>query len=332
MTDVSDRRREPKGIPTGGEFAKENSGAADAADLEEAAFERAEREADEYYSSLTDEDLERQWMEESGRTPSPSTPEGRRDPDPDPERGADKESERQRAERTGSHPAPKTPGAPEEGTKPGVDPERDRLWDALVGQHTGPQTRARLARDPRLLTVVGIDGNARPAAVMGSWGKDLEWLGTDGMLHTSPLSENVYADMGGSSYSEYHGYSKRLKDLDGRMPDTTRNALSAKFGRLRRRRVSAEAGLAEWTAADDAAEREALGALATAEEKAWSGRAKPSAGKDGGEAKRHGVPSKPQPRHPRLVRFASTVGKAGAVVLGGFLGIVRRVLAPLGRR
>lgn len=106
MTDVSDRRREPKGIPTGGEFAKEDSGAADAADLEEAAFERAEREADEYYSSLTDEDLERQWMEESGRTPSPSTPEGRRDPDPDPERGADKESERQRAEQTGSHPAP----------------------------------------------------------------------------------------------------------------------------------------------------------------------------------------------------------------------------------
>lgn len=322
MTDVSDRRREPKGIPTGGEFAKENSDAADAADLEEAAFERAEREADEYYSSLTDEDLERQWMEESGRTPSPSTP----------ERGADKESERQRAEQTGSHPAPKTPGAPEEGTKPGVDPERDRLWDALVGQHAGPQTRARLARDPRLLAVVGIDGNARPVAVMGSWGKDLEWLGTDGMLHTSSLSENVYADMGGSSYSEYHGYSKRLKDLDGHMPDTTRNALSAKFGRLRRRRVSAEAGLAEWTAADDAAEREALGALATAEEKAWSKRAKSGAGKDGGEAKRHGVPSKPQPRHPRLVRFASTVGKAGAVVLGGFLGVVRRVLAPLGRR
>lgn len=322
MTDVSDRRREPKGIPTGGEFAKENSGAADAADLEEAAFERAEREADEYYSSLTDEDLERQWMEESGRTPSPSTP----------ERGADKESERQRAEQTGSHPAPKTPGAPEEGTKPGVDPERDRLWDALVGQHTGPQTRARLARDPRLLAVVGTDGNARPVAVMGSWGKDLEWLGTDGMLHTSPLLENVYADMGGSSYSEYHGYSKRLKDLDGHMPDTTRNALSAKFGRLRRRRVSAEAGLAEWTAADDAVEREALGALATAEEKAWSKKAKSGAGKDGGEAKRHGVPSKPQPRHPRLVRFASTVGKAGAVVLGGFLGVVRRVLAPLGRR
>lgn len=322
LTDVSGRRREPKGIPTGGEFAKEDSGAADAADLEEAAFERAEREADEYYSSLTDEDLERQWMEESGRTPSPSTP----------ERGADKESERQRAEQTGSHPAPKTPGAPEEGAKPGVDPERDRLWDALVGQHAGPQTRARLARDPRLLAVVGIDGNARPVAVMGSWGKDLEWLGTDGMLHTSSLSENVYADMGGSSYSEYHGYSKRLKDLDGHMPDTTRNALSAKFGRLRRRRVSAEAGLAEWTAADDAAEREALGALATAEEKAWSKKAKSGAGKDGREAKRHGVPSKPQPRHPRLVRFASTVGKAGAVVLGGFLGVVRRVLAPLGRR
>jgi len=322
MTDVSDRRREPKGIPTGGEFAKENSGAADAADLEEAAFERAEREADEYYSSLTDEDLERQWMEESGRTPSPSTP----------ERGADKESERQRAEQTGSHPVPKTPGAPEEGTKPGIDPERDRLWDALVGQHTGPQTRARLARDPRLLAVVGTDGNARPVAVMGSWGKDLEWLGTDGMLHTSPLSENVYADMGGSSYSEYHGYSKRLKDLDGHMPGTTRNALSAKFGRLRRHRVSAEAGLAEWTAADDAAEREALGALATAEEKAWLKKAKSGAGKDGGEAKRHGVPSKPQPRHPRLVRFASTVGKAGAVVLSGFLGVVRRVLAPLGRR
>lgn len=322
MTDVSDRRREPKGIPTGGEFAKEDSGAADAADLEEAAFERAEREADEYYSSLTDEDLERQWMEESGRTPSPSTP----------ERGADKESERQRAEQTGSHPAPKTPGAPEEGAKPGVDPERDRLWDALVGQHAGPQTRARLARDPRLLAVVGIDGNARPVAVMGSWGKDLEWLGTDGMLHTSSLSENVYADMGGSSYSEYHGYSKRLKDLDGHMPDTTRNALSAKFGRLRRRRVSAEAGLAEWTAADDAAEYEALEALAAAEKKAWSGRAKLSTGKDGGEAKGHGVPSKPQPRHPRLVRFASTVGRVGAVVLGGFLGIVRRVLAPLGRR
>lgn len=322
MTDVSDRRREPKGIPTGGEFAKENSGEADAADLEEVAFERAEREADEYYSSLTDEDLERQWMEESGRTPSPSTP----------ERGADKESERQRAEQTGSHPAPKTPGAPEEGTKPGIDPERDRLWDALVGQHTGPQTRARLARDPRLLAVVGTDGNARPVAVMGSWGKDLEWLGTDGMLHTSPLSENVYADMGGSSYSEYHGYSKRLKDLDGHMPGTTRNALSAKFGRLRRHRVSAEAGLAEWTAADDAAEREALGALATAEEKAWLKKAKSGAGKDGGEAKRHGVPSKPQPRHPRLVRFASTAGKAGAVVLSGFLGVVRRVLAPLGRR
>lgn len=327
MADVSDRRREPKGIPTGGEFAKEDSGAADAADLEEVAFERAEREADEYYSSLTDEDLERQWAEESGRTPgseadSPglTTTEGRRD------------SERQRAERTGSHSAPKTPGAPEEGTKPGVDPERDRLWDALVGQHTGPQTRARLARDPRLLAVVGIDGNARPVAVMGSWGKDLEWLGTDGMLHTSSLSENVYADMGGSSYSEYHGYSKRLKDLDGRMSDITRNALSAKFGRLRRRRVSAEAGLAEWTAADDAAEREALGALATAEKKAWSKKAKSGAGKDGREAKRHGVPSKPQPRHPRLVRFASTVGRVGAVVLGGFLGVVRRVLAPLGRR
>lgn len=327
MTDVSDRRREPKGIPTGGEFAKEDSGAADAADLEEAAFERAEREADEYYSSLTDEELERQWAEEFGRTPgseadSPglTTTEGRRD------------SERQRAERTGSRSASKPRTAPKGGIEPGADPERDRLWGALVGQHTGPQTRARLARDPRLLAVVGIDGNARPVAVMGSWGKDLEWLGTDGMLHTSPLSENVYADMGGSSYSEYHGYSKRLKDLDGHMPDTTRNALSAKFGRLRRHRVSAEAGLAEWTAADDAAEYEALEALAAAEKKAWSGRAKPSAGKDGEEAKRHGVPSKPQPRHPRLVRFASTVGRVGAVVLGGFLGIVRRVLAPLGRR
>lgn len=327
MADVSDRRREPKGIPTGGEFAKEDSGAADAADLEEAAFERAEREADEYYSSLTDEELERQWAEEFGRTPgseadSPglTTTEGRRD------------SERQRAERTGSRSASKPRTAPKGGIEPGADPERDRLWDALVGQHTGPQTRARLARDPRLLAVVGIDGNARPVAVMGSWGKDLEWLGTDGMLHTSSLSENVYADMGGSSYSEYHGYSKRLKDLDGHMPDTTRNALSAKFGRLRRHRVSAEAGLAEWTAADDAAEYEALEALAAAEKKAWSGRAKPSAGKDGGEAKRHGAPSKLQPRHPRLVRFASTVGKVGAVVLGGFLGIVRRVLAPLGRR
>lgn len=327
MADVSDRRREPKGIPTGGEFAKEDSGAADAADLEEAAFERAEREADEYYSSLTDEELERQWAEEFGRTPgseadSPglTTTEGRRD------------SERQRAERTGSRSASKPRTAPKGGIEPGADPERDRLWDALVGQHTGPQTRARLVRDPRLLAVVGIDGNARPVVVMGSWGKDLEWLGTDGMLHTSSLSENVYADMGGSSYSEYHGYSKRLKDLDGHMPDTTRNALSAKFGCLRRHRVSAEAGLAEWTAADDAAEHEALEALAAAEKKAWSGRAKPSAGKDGGEAKRHGMPSKPQPRHPRLVRFASTVGRVGAVVLGGFLGIVRRVLAPLGRR
>lgn len=327
MADVSDRRREPKGIPTGGEFAKEDSGAADAADLEEAAFERAEREADEYYSSLTDEELERQWAEEFGRTPgseadSPglTTTEGRRD------------SERQRAERTGSRSASKPQTAPKGGIEPGADPERDRLWDALVGQHTGPQTRARLARDPRLLAVVGIDGNARPVVVMGSWGKDLEWLGTDGMLHTSSLSENVYADMGGSSYSEYHGYSKRLKDLDGHMPDTTRNALSAKFGCLRRHRVSAEAGLVEWTAADDAAEHEALEALAAAEKKAWSGRAKPSAGKDGGEAKRHGVPSKLQPRHPRLVRFASTVGRVSAVVLGGFLGIVRRVLAPLGRR
>lgn len=299
MADVSDRRREPKGIPTGGEFAKEDSGAADAADLEEAAFERAEREAD---------------------SPGPTTTEGRRD------------SERQRAERTGSRSASKPRTAPKGGIEPGADPERDRLWDALVGQHTGPQTRARLARDPRLLAVVGIDGNARPVAVMGSWGKDLEWLGTDGMLHTSPLSENVYADMGGSSYSEYHGYSKRLKDLDGHMPDTTRNALSAKFGRLRRHRVSAEAGLAEWTAADDAAEYEALEALATAEKKARSGRAKSGAGKDGGEAKRHGVPSKPQPRHPRLVRFASTAGRVGAVVFGGFLGAVRRVLAPLGRR
>lgn len=327
MADVSDRRREPKGIPTGGEFAKEDSGAADAADLEEAAFERAEREADEYYSSLTDEELERQWAEEFGRTPGSeadslglTTTEGRRD------------SERQRAKRTGSRSASKPRTAPKGGIEPGADPERDRLWDALVGQHTGPQTRARLARDPRLLAVVGIDGNARPVVVMGSWGKDLEWLGTDGMLHTSSLSENVYADMGGSSYSEYHGYSKRLKDLDGHMPDTTRNALSAKFGCLRRHRVSAEAGLAEWTAADDAAEHEALEALAAAEKKAWSGRAKPSAGKDGGEAKRHGVPSKLQPRHPRLVRFASTVGRVGAVVLGGFLGIVRRVLAPLGRR
>lgn len=321
MTDVSDRRREPKGIPTGGEFAKENSGATDAADLEEAAFERAEREADEYYSSLTDEDLERQWAEESGRTPGseaddpgPSTPEGRR------------------TEQAGSHPAPKPQAAPKGGTGLGVDPERDRLWGALAGQHASIRTRARLARDPRLLALLGTDGDARPVAVMGSWGKDLEWLGTDGMFHTSPLSENVYADMGGSSYSKYHGYSKRLKDLHGHMSDTTRNALSAKFGRLRRRRVSAEAGLAEWTAADDAAECEALEALATAEGKAWSKKAKPSAGKDGGEAKRHGVPSKPQPRHPRLVRFASTVGKAGAVVLGGFLGVVRRVLAPLGRR
>lgn len=88
----------------------------------------------------------------------------------------------------------------------------------------------------------------------------------------------------------------------------------------------------ENSGAADAAEREALGALATAEGKARSKKAKSGAGKDGGEAKRHGVPSKPQPRHPRLVRFASTVGKAGTVVLGGFLGIVRRVLAPLGRR
>lgn len=215
MADVSGRRREPKGIPTGGEFAKEDSGAADAADLEEAAFERAEREADEYYSSLTDEELERQWAEESGRTPGPTATEGRRD------------SERQRAERTGSHLIPKPPAAPKGGTGPGIDSERDRLWDALAGQHAGPQTRARLA-------VAGIDGNARP--------------------------------------------------------------------------------------------------VAAAEEKARSGRARPGAGKDGGEAKRHGAPSKPQPRHPRLIRFASTAGRVGAIVLGGFLGAVRRMLAPLGRR
>ena len=58
MTDVSDRRREPKGIPTGGEFAKEDSGAADAADLEEAAFERAEREAEEARVAKALEDLD----------------------------------------------------------------------------------------------------------------------------------------------------------------------------------------------------------------------------------------------------------------------------------
>ena len=36
MTDANDRRREPKGIPTGGRFAKENGGGSDASDLERA--------------------------------------------------------------------------------------------------------------------------------------------------------------------------------------------------------------------------------------------------------------------------------------------------------
>ena len=33
MVDASDRRREPKGIPTGGRYAKENKGGSDASDL-----------------------------------------------------------------------------------------------------------------------------------------------------------------------------------------------------------------------------------------------------------------------------------------------------------
>lgn len=213
MVDVSDRRREPKGIPTGGEFAKENSGAADAADLEEAAFERAEREADEYYSSLTDEELERQWAEESGRTPGPPTPEGWRD------------SERQRAERTGSHPIPQPPAAPKGGTGPGVDPERDGLWNVLADQRAGLETRARSARDRRL--------------------------------------------------------------------------------RVRHVAAEAEAG------------------RSGADSGVW---------KTPSPARKRSGPARPEPRHPRLVRFASTVGRVGAVVLGGFLGVVRRVLAPLGRR
>lgn len=35
MTNVKDRRREPKGIPTGGRFANENGGGMDASDLDE---------------------------------------------------------------------------------------------------------------------------------------------------------------------------------------------------------------------------------------------------------------------------------------------------------
>lgn len=215
MADVSDRRREPKGIPTGGEFAKENSGAADAADLEEAAFERAEREADEYYSSLTDEELERQWAEEFGRTLGPPTPEGRRDPDP--ERGAGGEPERQRAERTGSHPVPQPPAAPKGGTGPGVDPERDRFWGALADQRAGRGTRLRV----------------RQVAAEAEAGRS----GADSGVRKTPTP-----------------------------------------------------------------------------------------------ARKRSGPAHSEPRHPRLVRFASTAGKAGAVVLGGFLGVVRRVLAPLGRR
>ena len=34
MVDVGNRRREPKGIPTGGRFADENGGGSDASDLE----------------------------------------------------------------------------------------------------------------------------------------------------------------------------------------------------------------------------------------------------------------------------------------------------------
>ena len=38
MTNASDRRREPKGIPTGGQFAPENKGGADISDLGEAGY------------------------------------------------------------------------------------------------------------------------------------------------------------------------------------------------------------------------------------------------------------------------------------------------------
>lgn len=292
MTDVSDRRREPKGIPTGGEFAKENSGAADAADLEEAAFERAEREADEYYSSLTDEDLERQW-----------------------------------AEQTGSHPAPKPPAVP----KGGTDPERDRLWRALAGQHTTQRTRARLARDPRLLALLGTDGGAHPVAALGSWGHALEWLGSDGRIHTSPLSMSLTAGMGYPSYEEYDGYSRRLAALRGRVPEPQRTELAARFGKVRTRQVEAEAGLIEWTNELALVKRQAISALIGTEtlvkphDKAHSDAPAKPKPRDTGSAKS-------APRHPRLVRFASTVGKAGVVIVGGFLDVVRRALAPLGRR
>lgn len=327
MADVSDRRREPKGIPTGGEFAKEDSGAADAADLEEAAFERAEREADEYYSSLTDEELGRQWAEEFGRTPGseadspgPTTTEGRRD------------SERQRAERTGSHPIPKPPAAPKGGTGPGVEPERDRLWNALADQHAGRGTRARLARDRRLLALLGADGDTRPVAALGSWGTALEWLGSDGRVHTSPLASPRTVGMGCPAYEEYDGYSHRLAALRGHMPESDRRNLADGFGRLRVRQVAAEAGLDGWTDTDASFKLSVVATLDAAEAEAGRSGADSGVRKTPPPARKRSGPVRPEPRHPRLVRFASTVGKAGAVVLGGFLGVVRRVLAPLSRR
>ena len=53
MADVSDRRREPKGIPTGGRFAQEDGGRSDASDLEQGYF--AEQRHTRGYEYPTDE-------------------------------------------------------------------------------------------------------------------------------------------------------------------------------------------------------------------------------------------------------------------------------------
>ena len=377
MTDVSDRRREPKGIPTGGRFADERSGSADAADLEQEAFER-----DHGLGSDSDE------PEPAPHKPAPEQPEDGTGEKPETEKkpakakpetaSYDLTPERLRREAAG-RPEPKRPAPeqPEDGTgekpetekkpakakpetasydltperlrreaaekpktperkpepapksePPAPDPERDRLWEALAARRTDRKTRARLARDPRLLAVAGTDGDARPVAVMGSWGRHLEWLGSDGRMHSSPLSKGMCVDMGGSSYAEYGGYSDRLKALKGHMSGTVRNALGGELRRLRRLRVEAEAGLAEWTAADGEAERGVRGALAAAEERARPKKAELKAGRRNAS----GGAGRPAPRHSRLVGFMSAAGRAGAMAVGGFLSAVRRLLAPLGRR
>lgn len=357
MTDVSDRRREPKGIPTGGEFAGEGSGVADASDLKPSDSRKAlhalcERERREYLASLSDGELERQAAEEDayhGGVPEPkegfaeakgpttkTEPKGKPDGKAGPGRDADLKVHESTAEQFGrevAKPKKKSEGKAEKETEPPKpNPARDRLWTALAARKTDRETRARLARDPRLLAVAGSEGNARPVAVMGSWGRSLEWLGSDGRMHASPLSKGMCVDMGGSSYAEYRGYSDRLGALRGHMSDVARNALGNEFGRLRKRRVEAEAGLVGWTAADDAAERKVREALAAAEKKAWPEKTDSKAGKGGGRPDGRSASGHPAPRHLRLVRFMSAAGRAGAVVVGGFLSAVRRLLAPLGRR